>query len=457
MVALQNLHRQIRTAIELGQLAWSRKACEALLATCPENLETLLLLAELELETGAYRSAARRFQRVLAGDPESYLACAGLAIAHESLRDPSAALHWHSRALDLNPSNPEIRRERNRLFEEAYPGRPLPEGLSEFSQARSLLDLGRYAEGIDGLRHALAQEPGRAEIKVGLAEVLWTCTRPEEASELCWELLNEIPQVVKAQAVIACIAADDGDIEGGRVLLREAHAQDPSGRIAGHLLAQTALADFASEPVEISVIPPAKQAEEVFAGELPDWAHWMRRALWRLLRVALPDDERPGSEAPDESSEPDHPDLRSGALADLLGGAGRDRLDRQSTIGPAERVLVSEQFQTVTREELIQQLPLAAQAASGETSPAGASEPAARPQTGPDVPHRHEVPPAAHEEPRPAASVGQSSPLDADVLGQTTPPQRDSEAIDPDATEIIDEPGWVRLRNELRRGRTRND
>lgn len=455
MVALQDLHRQIRTAIELGQLAWSRTACETILETCPENLETLLLLAELELETGAYRAAARRFQRVLAGDPEAYLACAGLAIAHEALRDPSAALHWHSRALDLNPSNPEIRHERDRLFEEAYPGRPLPEGLSEFSQARSLLDLRRYAEGIDGLRRALAQEPGRAEIKVGLAEILWICTRPQEASELCWELLNEIPQVVKAQALIACMAADDGDIEGGRVLLREAHAQDPSGRIAGHLLSQTALGDLASIPVEISVTPSEQPVREIFSGELPDWCHWMRRSIWRLLGLILPDEARPGGEA--DSPDPEQPDLQPGALADFLGGDLQGRRDLQSAIRPAERVLVSEQFQTVTRDELMQQFPLVAQAALDETPPAGESEPAEPPQATQGTPLRHEAAPADHDEQGPLASIGESSPLDPAVPGQATPPQRASEAIDPDATEIIDQPGWVRLRNDLRKGRKRHD
>ena len=136
MAALTDLHLRIRSALERGQLAWCRQACATILDAHPDNLETLLLLGELELEGGSYRSATRRFQRVLAGDPEAFLACAGLAIAMEALRDPSAALHWHSRALDLNPSNFEIRRERNRLFDEAYPGRPLPDGLSEFSKAR---------------------------------------------------------------------------------------------------------------------------------------------------------------------------------------------------------------------------------------------------------------------------------------------------------------------------------
>lgn len=445
MVALQDLHREIRTAIERGQLAWSGRACEAILGSCPENLETLLLLAEVELETGAHRSAARRFQRILAGDPESYLACAGLAIAHESLRDPSAALHWHSRALDLNPANADIRGERDRLFEQAYPGRPLPEGLTEFAQARALLDLGRYAEGIDALRRALAQEPGRAEIKVALAEILWICTRPQEASELCWELLTEIPQVVKAQALIACMAADDGDVEGGRVLLREVHAQDPSGRVAGHLLTQTALADLASIPVDISITPLDGGAEESFSGDLPDWCHWMRRALWRLLRLTLPDEDRHEGEAVAGDSESDSPDLQPGALGELLGMDVPGGRGGQSTISPAERVLVSEQFQTVARQELMQGLPLPAEPELRESPPTTASQGAER-HVSQDVLLGRDVPPAAHTESRPE---GQQD------LGQTQAPPQSSETADPDATEIIDEPGWVRLRNDLRKGRKR--
>ena len=191
LVALQEIHLQIRNAIELGDLARSRRLCDAILSFCPENLETLLLKAQVDLEAGAYTDAGRGFERVLAGDPEGYVACAGLAIAEEGMRDPAAALHWHTRALDLNPGNSEIRAERDRLFEQAYPGAPLPEGLSEFAAARALVDIGRFAEAIEGLRSALAQEPGRFEIKVYLAEILWTCGRPREAHALSEEILTE--------------------------------------------------------------------------------------------------------------------------------------------------------------------------------------------------------------------------------------------------------------------------
>src|SRR4051794_9182598 len=104
MATLSELHQDIRSALERSELQRSRRLCHSILSARPDNLETLLLLAEVDLESGRAEEAAEGFQRVLIGDPEAYLAFAGLAIASEAVRDPRAAIQYYSRALDLNPA-----------------------------------------------------------------------------------------------------------------------------------------------------------------------------------------------------------------------------------------------------------------------------------------------------------------------------------------------------------------
>lgn len=253
MVALSEFHNEIRAAIESGELERARHLSEAVLTVRPENLETLLLLAEVDLEGNSPRAAIEGFERVLEGDPEGYLACAGLGLAWEMLGDHAAAAHWLSRSLELNPASREVRRERDRLYEEAYPGRAFPCDSTEFLTARSLQGSGFLAEAVQTYRTALGQEPGRLEVKLGLAEGLWSTGHLAEVEQLCLDVLSEAPRAVKATALLACVAAEGGDLGRGEALLEDVRAQDPGGRIAGHLIGQTALAPLAIETVDIDV------------------------------------------------------------------------------------------------------------------------------------------------------------------------------------------------------------
>jgi tetratricopeptide (TPR) repeat protein len=347
VVALADLHQEVRAAIEAGEIERPRKICRAILAARPDNLETILLDAELSLEAGANRLAIGKLERVLASDPEAYLACAGLAIAYEGMRDPAAALHWYSRALDLEPMNREIQRERDRLLQLAYPGSIPPDKPSDFALARSFVAAGFGSKALQSHYAALDDEPGRLEIKLGLAELLWLLNRTTEAEDMCQRILATAPRAVKAHALLACLAAEAGDVMRGRALLADIHTQDPDGRIAAYLINQTALAPWATEAVDlkISVGTPMPAYAPIDA---PAWTRWMRAALWQVLRLVLP----PGAEDAEEDSarelpaviEP-QPVLSSGPLGRRLQtGNGAHSADPSDDASTLERALVSEEI-----------------------------------------------------------------------------------------------------------------
>jgi tetratricopeptide (TPR) repeat protein len=291
LASLSALHNEVRWSIEAGDLARARQVCERILAIRPDNLQTLLLLGEVDLEERNYRAASVEFERVLHGDPEAYLAYAGLGIAYDHLSNAAGAVAWYTRALDLNPANAEIRRERDRLYEIAFPGRLIPSGMSRFSLGRSLFQSGFRNEGVARFKSALASHPGRTEIRLGLAEALWAMAKSSAARDLCQQIVQTEPRVVKANALLACIAAEAGDVSQGRELLADVHAQDPVGHIAGDIILQSPLADLAMVDVDISVDlddRTGREPEQDTPSDATTWIRWMRDALWTALRLIKP-------------------------------------------------------------------------------------------------------------------------------------------------------------------------
>lgn len=368
MATLAEVHAEVRTAIEAGSLEHSRRLCDSILSARPDNLETLLLMAEIDLESGASRKAIRGLERVLGGDAEAYLACAGMAIAYEGLRDPAAAVHWLSRAIDLNPINQQIRHEHDRVFGIAYPGRVLSKELSELAAARSLLRTGFPREAIDAYRMAHEREPGRVEIQLGLAEALWATNRLSDAEAVCADALALAPRSVKANAILACIAAETGDVSRGQRLLADVHAQDPEGRIAGHMLGQTPLAEWAISPVDVPLV--LNEAAASGEGtERPAWTHWMRTALWQMLRIVWPEMDWDPDTAIDLP-----PAAYSDAPRELrpsTGPLGRRLSQRLTEAGEAcdpattaEMALVSQEIERIPLEEVLRRLQSAAAAST---------------------------------------------------------------------------------------------
>ncbi len=291
MASLAELHNEVRWSIEAGDLKHARQRCERILSVRPDNIQTVLLLAEVDLEEHDFRTASRGFERVLRGDPESYLAYAGLGIAYEHLKNTNGAVRWYTRALDLDPANAAIREERDRLFTEAFPGRTPPLGLTRFALGRQLFQSGFRNEGVARFRTALERHPERTEIRLALAEALWAMGKSGAARELCQEIVIAEPRVVKANALLACIAAEGGDIARGRELLADVHAQDPDGFIAGDIIVQSPLAELATARLDLALEVERQEDEHCpvpGSGNSGHWVRWMRQALWTALRLIKP-------------------------------------------------------------------------------------------------------------------------------------------------------------------------
>jgi hypothetical protein len=208
---------------------------------------------------------------------------------------------------------------------------------------------------------ALRKEPGRLEIRLGLAELCWLLRRTAEAEALCQQVLAAAPRAVKAQALLACTAAEAGDLAWGRALLADVHVQDPDARVAGHLLMQTDLISWVAAPVDLRIrvgspAPPDSVAEP------PTWARWMRTALWQVLRLMLLPDEAEDAtlelSPASGSSNPPQAHSASGPLGRRLTSIEEATASSEGTsedlVSTSEQALVSEEILRFELEPLLE-------------------------------------------------------------------------------------------------------
>jgi hypothetical protein len=154
-----------------------------------------------------------------------------------------------------------------------------------------LFQSGFRDEGVARFTSALASYPERTEIRLCLAEAHWAMAKSSVARELCRQIVQTKPRVVKANALLACIAAESGNLPHGTQLLVDVHVQDPEGHIAGDIILQSPLAHLAVVDVDISIdledgagYGPSSAVQH----DTTTWIRWMRAALWTALRLIKP-------------------------------------------------------------------------------------------------------------------------------------------------------------------------
>ena len=233
------------------------------------------LLAEAALERGERRQAEDLFLRALSIDPEDYLSWFGLAMLAEGEERLEEATRWAQQAFDLEPGKPGIRELLARLQRR---GGAIPErlDLSRAALARLLARGGLYEQAIQEYRAALEQSPKRADLLLGLAEALWRHGRRIEAAEVCQDILERLPNCLKAHLLLGEIWRRAGREHEARALLARAQELDPLNAMAQELLGERS-----PLPPQDPVLPPLEVERE---------------ALWKVPEEApLPSLEMPAA------------------------------------------------------------------------------------------------------------------------------------------------------------------
>lgn len=202
-VALQDYLQEINSLVDDSHLEAAVRHCRHILKQFPRHVETYRLLGKALLEQDRLADAADVFHRVLSADPEDFIAHAGLAIVHRQqnlLREAA----WHmERAFEVEPYNGAIRESLQDLIGRRDGLPPEQLTLTPGALARIHVQGELYAQAIAELRRLLELEPNRIDLQVLLAEALWRDGQRIGAAEECNRILDQLPDCIKARAILA--------------------------------------------------------------------------------------------------------------------------------------------------------------------------------------------------------------------------------------------------------------
>ncbi len=258
-IRLRDYTAWIAELIEADQADLAVAHCQHILKTYPKHLQTQCLLGQACLGKGMSQLALGFFQRTLGADPENITARAGLAAIHaEEGRLPEAV--WHmERAYELAPGDEHVRSELQRMYVARDGESPDPKltrgGLGRL-YARSEL----YEKAIAEFKAILQQDPDLPHIQVALAEALWREGRHVEAVETCLDLLDVLPNCLKANLILGQIWMRSGHEDAGREKLEVALALDPENVFAEQLMGPDS--PLPPQEVTVTVLEPAAEGTD---------------------------------------------------------------------------------------------------------------------------------------------------------------------------------------------------
>lgn len=244
----------------LGNHDAAASVFERALAVRPDDVPTLVWLAEIDLEQHRLTSARRRFHQALAADPGCVKAHFGLGLVALEDDDYARSIGHLEKALAAQPGASPILyslalayrglRDMERaatLFEQSKEPRtpisfedPL---LAEVGNLRESANVyvrrgmraanrGYFTAATQEFERALAANPDRTATRYNFAGALLKLGRRREALGQLQELIERAPRYSRGRVLLAKALADDGDVVRAEEHLRRAADFDPD---SGHV------------------------------------------------------------------------------------------------------------------------------------------------------------------------------------------------------------------------------
>jgi tetratricopeptide (TPR) repeat protein len=323
-VSLRAYTREIEGLVEHEQrLDEAIAHCRQILKTYPKHLETYRLLGKAYLEGRRYDEAVDVFERLLVAVPDDFVAHVGMSIIADDQGKLDDAI-WHmERAFEVQPSNPAIQGELQRLFGRRDGVEPPKIRLTRGALAQMYVHGQLYAQAISEIRAVLSQDAERADLEVLLAKAYYQSGQKAEAAGICAQLLSRFPYCFIANALMVDALAGTGSAESSEEYRKRVIELDPYAAFAHDSILATDMVpdsavilehlEYTGEPVETgsfpmpglqsSAFPRKSEADIAFAGaDIP-----------QSLRGAPMSDEEPS----DAELEP-FPEVAEGNLPDWV-------------------------------------------------------------------------------------------------------------------------------------------
>jgi tetratricopeptide (TPR) repeat protein len=173
MVSLESCYDLARQSMAQGEYDRAEGVCRHILHYYPQDLGTLQLLGQINLERKRGRDARDYFRRVLEIDPENVSAHWGMGIAYQDEAKIEQTIAEFEQALEIKPDLSDLRSQLLRLYTETYGAAQAQLRLSRAGLGRLYAKGGMTDKAISEFREVLKQDPQRADVQISLIDALW--------------------------------------------------------------------------------------------------------------------------------------------------------------------------------------------------------------------------------------------------------------------------------------------
>ena len=226
-VSLRIYNREIETLIDQGQIDEAVGHCHHILKTFPKHLETYRLLGKAYLEARRYNDAGDIFSRVLMSVPNDFVSHAGMSVIADEREKLNEAI-WHmQRAFEAQPSNAAVQGELQRLYGRRDGVEPPKIRMTSGALANVYVQGELYAQAIAEIMSVEAQDPGRMDMQVLLADAYFRSGQRVEASQMASKLLEKSPYCYDANRILVEILPETSRSESTQVYRHRVNALDP--------------------------------------------------------------------------------------------------------------------------------------------------------------------------------------------------------------------------------------
>ncbi|NWJ44964.1 MAG: tetratricopeptide repeat protein [Chloroflexi bacterium] len=244
-VKLDEIINQAKQLMENGEPDKAVLLCQHVFRYYPRCLEATRELGEAYTEKRLLDEADKLFTYVLAADPHDVLGYVDRGFIAYERGDIDNAIVYYERALELDPNIEQLRVELLRLYRE-HQGMDRPRlRLTKAGLAHQRIRDGFFSQAIDEFLSILRETPNRLDIQTGLAEAYWRNRDYYRAEQLCRELLEEQPYLIKCNLILWHIYGVRRREERAATYLEKAQALDPLYLVAERLFEDPAASDGA--------------------------------------------------------------------------------------------------------------------------------------------------------------------------------------------------------------------
>jgi len=263
-VSLRAYNREIETMVDRGQLDEAIAHCQHILKTFPKHLETYRLLGKAFLEYKRHNDAVDIFSRVLASEPNDFVANVGMSIIRDEENKLDDAI-WHmERAFEVQPSNAAIQGELQRLYGRREGVQPSRIRMTRGALAHMYVQGELYPQAISEIKSVLQEDLGRSDMQVLLARAYYRSGQKTQAADEASAVLRRYPYCLDANRVLVEILSADRP-ENAQVYRQRVIELDPyAAQVSGTIFQTSEVGDAA---VTIEHLEWSGQA----VGMQPDW------------------------------------------------------------------------------------------------------------------------------------------------------------------------------------------